>query len=481
MYWSIAAADVNDRGQLTKETYGNNVVSTYVYDTNTNWLRQIKAGMGTATTVQDLSYTYDKLGSLQSRQDTNQGLAETFAYDNLNRLTSVSTQGGGVSGIVHTSIIYDEIGNIKIKDGVGTYTYNASGANSVRPHAVTSILRDDGTLTYTYDANGSMLTGAGRTVAYTGFNMPVTITDSGTTLSFVYDDTHQRVKQIAPSGTVYYVHPDNVGGLFYEKEVKTGGVTEHKHYITASSGTVAIYTTRSTSVTTLRYLHKDHLGSTNAISDETGAVVERLAYDAWGKRQFPNGTTDPGNTLVGINTDRGFTGHEHLEEVGLVHMNGRVYDPRIGRFMSADPMIQAPYNLQSYNRYSYAFNSPLNGVDPSGYGLLGDALDFVGDVFGAVGDGIGAIGDGIGGILDSEIGRMGIAIGVGYMTGNWYLTHDLWGGAIGAGAFGGFSSTMVATGGDFDAAIKSALNNPDRKHSCGFQGNFHGLELQGLR
>jgi RHS repeat-associated protein len=59
--------------------------------------------------------------------------------------------------------------------------------------------------------------------------------------------------------------------------------------------------------------------------------------------------------------------HEHLDEMGVVHMNGRIYDPLIGRFMSADPFIQAPSMLQSYNRYSYVMNNPLNLTDPSGY------------------------------------------------------------------------------------------------------------------
>ena len=308
----------------------------------------------------------------------------------------------------------------------------------------------------TYDTNGSMLTGAGRTVTYTGFNMPATISGNGSTLSFVYDDTHQRVKQIAPSGTVYYVHPDNAGGLFYEKEVKTTGVTEHKHYINASSGPIAIYTTRSTSVTTLRYLHKDHLGSTNAISDESGTVVERLAYDAWGKRQFPNGTPDNGNTLVGINTDRGFTGHEHLEEVGLVHMNGRIYDPRIGRFMSADPLIQSPYNLQSYNRYTYGFNNPLNGVDPSGYGFFSSIFKAIKSVVKSV--------------MKNDVGRIAVAAGVGYMTGYWYLTNFgtvagttaagtiyTTGSYVASGMVGGFSSTFVTSGGNLEASLKSGL------------------------
>jgi hypothetical protein len=47
--------------------------------------------------------------------------------------------------------------------------------------------------------------------------------------------------------------------------------------------------------------------------------------------------------------------------------SGRVYDPELGRFMSADPFVQAPYNSQSYNRYSYVFNNPLSFTDPSGY------------------------------------------------------------------------------------------------------------------
>lgn len=48
-------------------------------------------------------------------------------------------------------------------------------------------------------------------------------------------------------------------------------------------------------------------------------------------------------------------------------MNGRVYDPWLGRFLSPDPIVQAPNYSQSYNRYSYVFNNPLKYVDPTGY------------------------------------------------------------------------------------------------------------------
>ncbi|MEQ1525743.1 MAG: RHS repeat-associated core domain-containing protein [Gallionella sp.] len=95
--------------------------------------------------------------------------------------------------------------------------------------------------------------------------------------------------------------------------------------------------------------------------------MERLSYDAWGKRRNANGTDDLSNALVSSSTDHGYTGHEHLDDMGLIHMNGRVYDPRTGRFLQADPTIQSPGNLQSFNRYSYVMNNPFFYTDPSGY------------------------------------------------------------------------------------------------------------------
>lgn len=103
-----------------------------------------------------------------------------------------------------------------------------------------------------------------------------------------------------------------------------------------------------------------------------GTVIERLAYEPFGKRRFASGSDDPNNTIVPQNTDRGYTNHEHLDELTLVHMNGRVYDPVVGRFMSADPQIQDPMNLQSYNRYAYVMNNPLMYTDPTGYSWLSD-------------------------------------------------------------------------------------------------------------
>jgi RHS repeat-associated protein len=119
-----------------------------------------------------------------------------------------------------------------------------------------------------------------------------------------------------------------------------------------------------------------------AVTDEAGSVIERMAYDPWGKRRGVDGVSDVADSLVGRTTDRGFTEHEHLDEMGVVHMNGRIYDPLVGRFMSADPFIQAPSMLQSYNRYGYVMNNPLNLTDPSGFNWF-TALNRFGDNQGA--------------------------------------------------------------------------------------------------
>src|SRR5260221_2852372 len=154
----------------------------------------------------------------------------------------------------------------------------------------------------------------------------------------------------------------------YEKEIN-GGLTEHKHYILAGSRIVALYTKRSDGSEDTRYFHADHLGSTSVVTDTAGNVLERMAYDPWGDRRASSGAGDPTNAIIPSTTDRGYTGHEHLDlgGMGLIHMNGRIYDPTLGRFLSPDPTIQSPYHSQSFNRYSYVWNNPLTSTDPSGY------------------------------------------------------------------------------------------------------------------
>ncbi|MEC4091889.1 RHS repeat-associated core domain-containing protein, partial [Pseudoalteromonas rubra] len=99
-------------------------------------------------------------------------------------------------------------------------------------------------------------------------------------------------------------------------------------------------------------------------------MVAERNFDPFGKPRAASGSLKF-NAQLGdyksAKTRRGFTDHEHLDDLELIHMNGRVYDYNLGRFMSVDPVIQSPGNSQSINPYSYIMNNPLGGTDPTGY------------------------------------------------------------------------------------------------------------------
>jgi RHS repeat-associated protein len=194
-----------------------------------------------------------------------------------------------------------------------------------------------------------------------------------------------------------------------------------------------------------RYLHKDHLGSVVALTDASGAVIERYSYDPWGKRRDATtwASAAPGTFSIDPTySDRGFTGHEHIDHLGLVNMNGRIYDPELGRFLSADPTTQFPESTQGWNRYGYCGNNPLSYTDPSGYSFL-SVLKFVG---------IAAVSYFTGGLATSWLANVsfssvlaGTAAGVSA-------------GSIAGGAFfGGFVGGFLGSGGDLRTALLSGV------------------------
>ena len=119
------------------------------------------------------------------------------------------------------------------------------------------------------------------------------------------------------------------------------------------------------STSTMYYVHHNYSDSITAFNDESGKLVETLSFDPWGRRRSADDWTDYNVTSTLF--DCGYTGHEHLDQFGLINMNGRVYDPFLARFLSPDPFVQAPGYSQNYNRYSYAWNNPLRFIDPSGF------------------------------------------------------------------------------------------------------------------
>jgi RHS repeat-associated protein len=358
-YWTANAMDAE--GHLTQQTVGNGLVTTRSFEVTTGRLTGIASGVGSV--VQNLSYTYDRLGNPLSRSDANANLSETFTYDVLNRLTS-STVNLTTAPLTKT-FSYDPIGNLLSKSDVGTYVYPAAG--QPQPHAVTSISAGLISTTLTYDLNGNQTSGLNRNITYTSYNKPASITQGTRTISFAGDTEHQRFKQVTPEGTTLYIAAFGVLA-----EVNNPGTSSEKwiEYLSVGNAKVGMRVVQTASETlTTRYFHTDHLGSVSVLTDENGLVVERLSYDAWGKRRHPDGTDDATGSITSQST-RGFTGEEELSVAGLVHLNGRVYDPLLARFTSADPTVTDPMNMQGWNRYSYVGNDPLAFTDPNGFSWL---------------------------------------------------------------------------------------------------------------
>lgn len=346
---------VNARSQLLQETFGNGVVLNAQYQQQTGQLTQLHYTKGAAN-VRKLGYGYDVFGNV-TRQSLNDGASrEDYAYDELQRMVS-AIRSGAASG--STSYGYDSVGNLTKKTDFSANTANAysytdgscgGGANAVKSVALAA----GGTRTYCYDANGSLVSdNAGLALQYDHQGMTVKATRGAQTDHFRYGPDGARTRSWGSDGARVYLPG-------YEHRTDTG---ETKVYI----GDYAVIS-KTGATRKVDYLLKDRLGSVDAVTDSAGTVTETRGYDAFGKPRSGtwNDLTPPKLGSVAI-TPKGFTQHEHLNQLELIHMNGRVFDYALGRFFSVDPIIQFPLNSQSLNPYSYILNNPLSGTDPTGY------------------------------------------------------------------------------------------------------------------
>ncbi|MGQ0430297.1 MAG: RHS repeat-associated core domain-containing protein [Gammaproteobacteria bacterium] len=356
-YWTLGTLDA--AGNVIDETRGQSLRVVSGFDPLTGLMDYRQASAGAAT-IQNLSYAWDANENLTQRRDLRQGITEDFRYDVLDRLDDSRR-----NGTVNLDLDYDLLGNIRWKSDVCPTTAPCYSYHATQRHAATSIAGKG----YAYDANGNMTTRAGATIAWNSLNLPVLMTGStGNYSQFWYGPTGNRWRQVAStSGTT---ETTTYAGELMEKVVRAGATT-WRHYIPTPSGIAAVHLRYgSGSAPTTRYLTQDHLGSTDHILDENGAVVVSESFAPFGRRRGPNWTGLPSTAslaAIASVTRDGFTGHEHLDNLGLIHMGGRVDDPHLGRFLSADPHVTAPFNGQSLNRYSYVWNNPLSRVDPSGF------------------------------------------------------------------------------------------------------------------
>jgi RHS repeat-associated protein len=367
--WQLTRA--NEKMQSLSEALGNGVTITNIYSPDNYFMSQ----KHTKNSVNVLYNTYDfnsVKGILNNRQNVALGTNEAFTYDNLDRLTQWTNP---LTATFDTNT-YDAKGRITTNNKLGTVSYNTNLTTGI--YQKTSIsLTPEGSNYYTNLPK--------QTVSYTMFKSPISIneSDKGST-NFVYNSHLSRQTmnygyQIpVPGATGIYSKTKNYTDDGSTEILKTPTSITIRTYVGGDAYSAPLYIDKIKTIATgaivdkKYYLHRDYLGSIIAISDDTGVAVERRQFDAWGNlakleqngvaTALPTDGTSAGLMML----DRGYTGHEHLAEVGLIQMNGRLYDPVLRSFLMPDNFIQQPENTQNYNRYAYVLNNPLMYNDPSG-------------------------------------------------------------------------------------------------------------------
>ena len=320
----------------------------------------------------------------------NNNYVENFIFDNLNRLTSFPNELG-----VLENQTYAENGRIDTNSN-GTYNY----ASNARPCRNTSLEVNVASKNY-------YLNNALQQINYSALKKPNSIYQETTTgvakerLDFLYNSSESR-------STMFYGDTNtNKMSRKYRRHYSQGGtmeITEERDgsgnvtttdfvtYIGGDAYSAPIISKSDGTNQNFLYLHRDNLHSILAISDQNKNILERRMFDAWGnliKLQNASGQfiINNGQTLIAnykMLSDRGYTGHEHLFGIGLINMNGRLYDPKLRRFLMPDNNLQDPTNSQNYNRYGYVLNNPLMNIDPTGESFWSDIGDVISGAFKAV-------------------------------------------------------------------------------------------------
>jgi RHS repeat-associated protein len=395
------ARSIDNFGRITSERFGNGVTSARTYDADEGYVRRITTKHREGGDLLDLSLDYDAVGNLKKRSEATTGIAETFSYDRLDRLVGMKTAAGSAE-----RYDFDAAGRMIYRTGTGSFTYPTSqttpGAGTWQPYnAAKTLAATGGQLKYEFDSNGNLVRKNNVTMEYTSDNrLKHFYVDQYRFTKFEYAPDGDRVRQISrdkteKSETIYAGAYERISeSLIAGGQPERLRLVRHRYYLGNAEGVFATVESNTqylssfydaaavpagkTTVATSQtwYLHKDQLGSVLRITDSSGRLAARFWYDPWGKRAgsaLDAPEQKPGSKLSS-SWARGFTGHEHLDRDGLIHMNGRVYDQQLATFTSADPVGVDLTDSQGIGRYAYARGNPLRFTDPTGYFNLGKAL-----------------------------------------------------------------------------------------------------------
>jgi len=369
--WELQSSEAD--GRILSAKLGGTVI-TNTYD-NANFIATTTQNKSSnSTTFLKMSYTFDALKNELNyrKRDGGLGIEEYFEYDDNNRLVNWTDPVTGTFTKNAIRNTYDIQGRITDNDQVGQIKFN----NNNKIYQATGMVLN---ITGQQNFNEKLL----QKITYNENNDPIFIDGMKGDARFEYGLSEMR--QVMTYGGNFDKNGNGKFTKYYSEDgsyeiVKNNQTGQEKHilYIGDSpyDSNIIYLKNYAESTGSYKFLHKDYLGSILAISDETGNAVEQRHYDAWGNFTHLKLGTLPiiaatqqvtdylaNNDLL---IDRGYTSHEHLSEVGLIHMNGRLYDPLLRRFLNADENIQDMFNTQNYNKYGYVLNNPLMYNDPSG-------------------------------------------------------------------------------------------------------------------
>ena len=281
-------------------------------------------------------------GNLMAMKHKGMNQYMLFHYDDNDRLSWVEENSQNIM-----SMSYTPNGNITEKSDIGSYTYNSTS----KPHAVQSVQNSRDKINYNE-----------QNIVYNPWNKVDNIWQTDNTDFYYYFAQYgpDLQKVYSTMDKTYHREYDKFFWGDYEEKIENG-VTTRYYYVSGADGLVGLHTEKdapSGTVTNSYAIITDHLGSITMMVDNYDDYNE-IRYDPWGNRYVVESFLDE---VI----DRGYTGHEHLDQLGLIDMRGRMYDPKLGRFLSPDPFVQAPTDPQNFNRYSYCLNNPLKYTDPSG-------------------------------------------------------------------------------------------------------------------